>query len=355
MHRSFRLAENQTKPANEAQMEPRAKKKRSDGTSNIATLDNGTMVESFKYLNYMQRAKSSLVSKRFSNLIRNNRHRLALLYVDEIRMSSLPENIMNGSFGMDTRNEKKIPLDGPVAEMRRKIYKMRADYEGSKCSNARKTVLNARVVLSHYNWPLFQHFVRLLTDPFIYINYLRLTPLIDISYVNLLAEAMISDSSRIRCGTMVLLSNRANIVDNVQKFIGWSKNHVLCKEFQVFHKSDTNFDEEMLDFFVSGAHCTSKISNNRSDISNVIVAFLQKFMDLKDCDETQMVESIRCYGSGQVVEVLNRDYAKFIDKEEKGKDQCIELFNTRIGKKLKITARITAGRWIYFLLDIKNL
>ncbi|KAI1702058.1 hypothetical protein DdX_15744 [Ditylenchus destructor] len=208
------------------------------------------------------------------------------------------------------------------------------------------TVLSARVELNNYNWPVFQHFVRLLTDPFIYINYLRLTPLIHISFMNLLAGAMNLDSSRIRCGKMELYSNRANIEDNVQKFISWSKNHVLCKEFQVSYDSDTNFDKEMLDLFVAGAHFTSAININNCDISNVIVAFLQKFMGLKDSNEPQMVESIQCYGSGRVVEVLNRDYTKFIDKESKYEmknditDHVFELITNRIGKKLQITARM---------------
>ncbi|KAI1702060.1 hypothetical protein DdX_15746 [Ditylenchus destructor] len=385
MRRSVRLAEKQAKPSNEAQREPRAKKKRSDGrTSNIATLDNGTMVESFKYLNYMQLAKSSLVSKRFSNLIRTNRHRLALLYVDEIRMNDrtyiriLDKELSPGEYNeWVIRNgySKEISMESPAAMMRSQqywgqVYKMRADYEDPQLK-ASTTVLKARVELSHHNWPLFQHFVRLLTDPFIYINYLRLIPLIDISYVNLLAEAMISDSSRIRCGKMELYSNRANIEDNVQKFISWSKNHVLCKEFQVSYDSDTNFDEEMLDLFVAGAHFTSAININNCDISNVIVAFLQKFMSLQDCDENQMVESIQCRGSGRVIEVLKRDYAKFIVKEEKYEVDDIteqlfelesslrapvfELFNTRIGKKLKISARIIVARWVYFDMDIENL
>ncbi|KAI1702057.1 hypothetical protein DdX_15742 [Ditylenchus destructor] len=455
-----RLAE---KIENETPEEPKAKKSRSDDrTSNIATLDNGTMVESLKYLNYMQLAKSSLVSKRFSNLIRTNRHRLALLYVDYISMLETSYNptyikvfgkeLSPGEYNewvIRDRHSKEIPLDGPVAEMRRKVYRgqvyeMMADYKE----------------LNHYNWPVFQHFVRLITAPFIYINYLQMTPLIQISFVNLLAGALNLDSNRMQCGRVVLFSStvnlgdnvrkfidwtknnvhckefqvahqsilnfddellefltsgahctsaimikhsdmsdvivaflqkfmelkecdenqmvesircdgaervvepllllsegrRDNIEDNIHKFIGWIKNHVLCKEFRVSHDSDTNFDEEVLDFLMTGAHCTSAILMNRSsDFSHVIVAFLQKFMSLQDCDENQMVESIQCRGSGQVVEVLNSDYAKFIDKKENGKDQCIELFNTRIGKKLKISARMTAGRWIYFLLDIKNL
>ncbi|KAI1696002.1 hypothetical protein DdX_19271 [Ditylenchus destructor] len=384
MRRSVRLAENQEKRKNDAQRKPGAKKKRTDNiTSNIATLDNETMVESFKYLKYMQLAKTSLVSKRFYNLIGTNRHRLALLYVENINMIDC---ILNPTsikmFGREffrgeykkwvirNRYSKQITLKDPVAVMRSKqyggqVYEMRADYKYSKCSNARTTVLNARVRLKNYNWPLFQHFVRLLTAPFIHINYLSLTPRTDISFMNLLAGAMNPDSNRLRCGTLVLLSHyhRTNIEDNVQKCIGWIKNYVLCKEFRFSYVSDTNFDKEMLDFLMSGAHCTSAISINRSDNSNVIAAFLQKFMDLKECDENEMVESIQCYGTGRVVEVLKRDYAKFSVKEEKGEDQghnstakvLFELINNRIGKKLQIIASIVVECLVCFALDIKNL
>ncbi|KAI1694688.1 hypothetical protein DdX_19983 [Ditylenchus destructor] len=44
-------------------------------------MDNGTMVEAFKFLNYYQLATSSLVTKRFRDLIRTHRHKLALLHI----------------------------------------------------------------------------------------------------------------------------------------------------------------------------------------------------------------------------------------------------------------------------------
>ncbi|KAI1706330.1 hypothetical protein Ddc_15342 [Ditylenchus destructor] len=80
MRRSTRLAEKQAKSENDTQSESQEKNR----FSMSAAMDNGTMVESFKYLNYCQLAKISLVSKRFWNLIRTNRHRLALLYVDYV-------------------------------------------------------------------------------------------------------------------------------------------------------------------------------------------------------------------------------------------------------------------------------
>ncbi|KAI1692740.1 hypothetical protein Ddc_23365 [Ditylenchus destructor] len=87
MQRSARLGGKLTNFENEAQREPKAKNCQSDdSTSNIAAMDNGTMIESFKFLNYCQLATSSLVSKRFWNLIRTHRHKLALLYVNRIYM-----------------------------------------------------------------------------------------------------------------------------------------------------------------------------------------------------------------------------------------------------------------------------
>ncbi|KAI1690596.1 hypothetical protein DdX_22405 [Ditylenchus destructor] len=90
MRRSTRIAEKQAKVENDFQREPKAEKKRSNAkVTAIAVMDNGTMVQAFKYLNYCQLAKNSLVSKRFRNLIRTHRHSLALLYVDAIGMVSV--------------------------------------------------------------------------------------------------------------------------------------------------------------------------------------------------------------------------------------------------------------------------
>ncbi|KAI1696057.1 hypothetical protein DdX_19256 [Ditylenchus destructor] len=84
--KSARLGDKQTNSENEARETKAEKSQSNDKIPNIAAMDNGTMVESFKFLNYYQLAKSSLVSKRYWNLIRTHRHKLALLDVDEIYM-----------------------------------------------------------------------------------------------------------------------------------------------------------------------------------------------------------------------------------------------------------------------------
>ncbi|KAI1699271.1 hypothetical protein Ddc_18638 [Ditylenchus destructor] len=175
-------------------------------------MDNGTMVDVFKHLNYMQLAKSSLVSKRFRDLIHTHRHSLARLYVAWITMIRMPRvepilltdlpayiNIFNKSLSAREYNEwvvrkqysKQIPFERqPVlCSCHRRFYHLTAyadhNAEGSSYFRSsdpshaifpdRMTVFNAHAELNNENWPLFQHFVRLITDPFIYVGRMELT------------------------------------------------------------------------------------------------------------------------------------------------------------------------------------
>ncbi|KAI1710992.1 hypothetical protein Ddc_13123 [Ditylenchus destructor] len=360
MRRSTRLAQKRTGLENDAQMGPTVKKRRLEKKISMnATMDNGTMVEAFKYLNYMQLAKSSLVSKRYSNLIRTNRHSLALLSVDSIDMSEYigeysparPAGRMKlynkkistkeyNEWIIHNRYSKRIPLNGQV-EYGSQVYDMTAEY---KDSNETTWVFAANGKLNHEKWPLFQHFVRLLTDPFIYVRSLTLTPRIDVSFINLLAEAMNPDYNRLKCDEFVLFSKLDNRKDNVLKFIGSTKNYVYCNKFQICLYSDSNYDEEFLDLFVTGAHCSSAIEINLYDISNVFKALLQKFMGLESSDEYKIVESIRGQvKDGRIAEELKRNYAKFIaeeaDEEGSGTSQVIGFINKDIAKKLTLSVK----------------
>ncbi|KAI1694748.1 hypothetical protein Ddc_21845 [Ditylenchus destructor] len=345
----------------------------------MVALDNDTMVETLKYLNYMQLAKSSLVAKRFSNLIRTHRHSLALLDVDGIEMSENNQNaacikIFNKVFSPKAYNEwiirnrysKQIPLKDQVAENQseqygRQVYEMKADY---KDSNKTTWVFVARAELSHENWPLFQHFVRLLTDPFIYIRRLKLTPRIDVLFINLLGEAMNPDYDRLQCDAVSLISNSIDLDVpnfNVPNFTGWIKDHVLCNEFRIWKQDDSDYDVEMLDLFVTGANCTSAISITHGDLSNVIMALLQKFMSLKSRDEYQLVESISGnVESRGIVEKLKRKYAEFIADEEQlednfGTKQVIGFINNDIEKKLTLSVKIENESYVSTWFSIKIL
>ncbi|KAI1692320.1 hypothetical protein DdX_21322 [Ditylenchus destructor] len=272
------------------------------------------MVEALKYLSYMQLAKSSLVAKRFSNLIRTHRHSLALLDVERIYMdlnldrghSLIPNaaiKIFNNELSPEAYTEwvvhnnysKQIIHGGRVAKMQSRqyghhFYEMRADYRDSNQSpnGTKTTVFSARKQLNHKYWPLFQHFVRLLSDPFVYIRYLKLIPQIDVYFLNLLSGAINPYHGRLQCGQLdfqgVQLGTFWENVHkgNVQKLLGWIKNHVHCNELRFSHQPGSNYDEALLDFFMTGAHCTSATTFRNCDISNVIVAFLKQQRSICD-------------------------------------------------------------------------
>ncbi|KAI1692907.1 hypothetical protein Ddc_23264 [Ditylenchus destructor] len=389
MRRSSRLAGKQVNLGNEAKMEPKTKKTRSkDKITKIATLDNGTTVEAFKYLNYSQLAKNSLVSKRFCNLIRTHRNTLALLHVDNIRMYSIAIafpivpaaiKIFDNYLSPEAYNEwvicnnysKQVPLEDQVASTQSTQnipngYQLSAFAHYKDPNNGevrdRFSVLFACAELNHDNWPVFQHFVRLVTDPFIYIDCMALPYQIDV--FNLLAGAFTSDQDRLQCRKLIFTLN-----GNCQKFITWTKNHVRCNKICIIGGSDLNQDEAFLDFFVTGGYCTSKVSVNFYDLSKAMVDFVQKFLDLENCDECQCVQSIESnqFVKDEDIKVLKKDFAKFIVKEERYENDGIttyvfEFNNDEIGKKLQLTAKTVYGVddfWLSgapeFSLKIKNL
>ncbi|KAI1695753.1 hypothetical protein Ddc_21001 [Ditylenchus destructor] len=315
------------------------------------------MVEALKYLNYCQLAKNSLVSKRFRNVIQTHRHKLALLFVHSIGMNELNRYLAGIKIfdkelspyaynGWVARNHysKQVALEDLAAamlEIYRKFYMLSAlaDYKDSNRSYGIKNVFEAYVELNRENWPMFQHFVRLLTDPYIYIRSLTLTFQVDV--LNLLAKAINSDDNCVQCKELVI-----NLRVDSQKFIKWVKDHTRCDKFRIYNYSGSNNDDEFLDLFMTGAYCTSEIYVERYDLCKVVVAFVQNFMDLKSCDENQMVESIRGTFSDRSVEVVKRNYAEVLVKEERNQvgtfDQVFEFVNNDIGKKLNL---IVANRF----------
>ncbi|KAI1691330.1 hypothetical protein Ddc_24313 [Ditylenchus destructor] len=336
-------------------------------------MDNGTMVEAFKYLNYCQLAKNSLVSKRFRNLIQTHRHQLALLYVDDIRMYSIQVDpptvkIFDKELSPEAYNNwvirnnysKQIPIESQVAseESAQSITNgyWLAAYAHYKDPSHREwpdrtRVFFAEVELNPENWPVFQHFVRLITDQFIYIDYAHLTDQNDV--LNLLAEAMDSDHDRLQFKKLDF-----NLKSNSQKSITWIKNHARCNKLYIFGEGDLNEDEALLDFFVTGANCTPSIKIGYRDLSKVVTDFVQKFMELKNSGEVQLVESIDGYFDVQAVESLKRNYAKFVVKEDKD-DRCathiFEFVNADIKKKLQLTTVNRGYLWSDFSIKINNL
>ncbi|KAI1700750.1 hypothetical protein Ddc_17948 [Ditylenchus destructor] len=355
-------------------MEPSAQKNRSENRGmNIATFDDDTTVEVFKYLNYCGLAKNSLVSKRFGNLICTHRHKLALLYVYSISIHKCTVNIRDPT-GIKVFSEvlsheaynawvirngysKQIPLEIQFAGMQstRYVYRLDADvdYYYKNCNP--RTVLSANIKLSHENWPVFQHFFRLLTDPFVHIRHMTLPAHNDA--LNLVAGAINQSCGRRQCH---LLS--VSLQDNMQNLISWIKGHMRCYKIFIMNRNGSNYDEELLDFFMTGANCTSRIYVKFYDPCKVIGDFVQKFMDLKSCNGNKVLEFIECHPNANVnVDVLSRGYAKFVVKGDINENSnhtwhFFEFVNNDIGKKLKLTIRIDLrNRSTEFTLKVANL
>ncbi|KAI1694548.1 hypothetical protein DdX_20059 [Ditylenchus destructor] len=317
----------------------------------MANMDNGTMVEAFKYLNYCQLAKNSLVSKRFRNVIGTHRHKLALLYVDNIDMGSIYEvdpgviKLFNKEISSEEYNEWVVRNNyskqiSPICQAAgdRRAYELTAygDYKDPKQASTITRVFHARVEqLNNETWPLFQHFVRLITDPFIRIRYLGLIPQADVLK---LLSATIDRSNRghLQCETL-----NFNFEGDVQESFSYH-------------------DKQLLDFFATGSDCTSEIFVTSDHISKaVIVDFVQKFMDLKSRDDSQLVESIRGRVSIPTANELKTNYEKFFIKAEEYANGWItarifEFANADIAKKLQLTISYSY-RINHIILKIINL
>ncbi|KAI1695761.1 hypothetical protein DdX_19404 [Ditylenchus destructor] len=213
-------------------------------------------------------------------------------------------------------------------------------------------VFHARVKeLNNETWPLFQHFVRLITDPFIRIRYLELIPQADV--LKLLAATIErSNRGRLQCEKLDF-----NFESNAQESFSYLKDHVRCANFHIIgSRSSPDHDMQLLDFFATGFHCTSEISTFDDISKAVIVDYVQKFMDLKSRDDSQLVESIRGRVSKLTAEALETNYEKFFIKEEEygygwTTAPVYEIANADIRKKMRLT--VSANRQL--IIKIINL
>ncbi|KAI1698929.1 hypothetical protein DdX_17618 [Ditylenchus destructor] len=222
--------------------------------------------------------------------------------------------MFNEELSVDEYNEwivrngysKQIPLECQIA-VKENTKNVRVIYEFSAriyknriyCRDIATTVFYARTELKDKNWPLFQHFIRLLMDPFICVRTLELTYQKNI--FTFLAGAMNPDRDRLHCEQLIIYFN-----GDTQKFI--------------------------------------------------------KFMGLKNRDEYQLVESIRGnVKDREVVEALKRNCAEFIAEEEqfeegRGTRQIIVFTNNDIGKKLTLNVKsFSFGRPSIVLIKTTNL
>ncbi|KAI1709484.1 hypothetical protein DdX_11271 [Ditylenchus destructor] len=349
MHKSVQPAAKKAKVEDESRKENECKSKK----------NNGTMVETFKYLNYCQLAKNGLVTKRFRNMIQTHRHTLAILYVRNIDMYSFitpaAMKVFDKQLSPEAYNEwiahngysKQVPLKDQVASTQSAqnipdVYQLDAHafYKGPSHRKwvDKTSVFFACTKLNDDSWPVFQHFVRLVTDPFIYIGSMNLIYKND-AFLDLLAGEFTPDRSRLQCEKLTF-----RIGSNNQKSITWTKNHVRCDRLCIYGEADLHQDA-LLDLFVTGSHCTSAIEVRNYVFSKVLVDFVQLFLDLESCDEYHGVPSIEGYTlvKDQDIQILKKSFIKFLVKEERNDRSILHVFeiiNNAIRKKLQLTAAI---------------
>ncbi|KAI1715855.1 hypothetical protein Ddc_10772 [Ditylenchus destructor] len=375
-------------------VEKRAKLENETRMTNIDALDNYIMVKVFKYLDYCDLAKSSRVSKRFRDIIRANRKSLARLYVDRIQVTFEPGR--HSTFAVQTFNQKlsyhaynewvlrnqcsnQSQFDVQVAENQNVkygvetnyllVYSLIAEVNYKYPNNGdTTTVFDARVplVLSHKNLLLNLHFIRLIADPNIYINHLQLCLQNDV--LSLLSQAIGNQNrNRLRCEKLTVILN-----GNTQNIINWVNNHVCCNELNIGRDYSTPdkpwkyYDKLILDLCLNGAHITSALNFSSYDFSNVVVNFVQKFIDLKEADQYQVVQSIRsCVKKlmlpgvePEILKVLESNCAtlprkvivpkidNFLEGLRKERRTELEFINNNILKKLQITFTIFGDEYL---------
>ncbi|KAI1715851.1 hypothetical protein Ddc_10768 [Ditylenchus destructor] len=227
------------------------------------------------------------------------------------------------------------------------------------------TVFHALVplVLSHKYSPLFQHFIRLIADPNIYINHLHLGLQNDV--LSLLSQAIGNqNSNRLRCEKLRVMFNK-----NTQNIINWVKNHVCCNELNIdgyYSTTDYCYDELILDLCLNGAHITSALNFDSYDFSNVVFNFVQKFIDLKEADQYQIVQSIRSWNmklmlpgvEPEILKILESNCAtlprkmivpkivNYLEGLRKERRTELEFINNNILKKLQITFTIFGDEYL---------
>ncbi|KAI1708560.1 hypothetical protein Ddc_14294 [Ditylenchus destructor] len=318
MRRSTRVPAKQSKPENEAQREPKSKKKRSENRHKHVRHKHNNHGEIDAICPFFAKIFNKRLSPDAYNgwIVRND-------YSNRV-----PPKV---------RGKRSRQNDHKIYE-----FNACAVYKGPnrRRPNGGTKAFFARMKLDNETWPLLQHFVSLLADSFIYIRHIELTSRYEL--LNLLTDAMTPERGHLQCEEMHFY-----LEDNVQKFMSWLKNNVRCDKFQISDISGLDRNEELLNFFITGGHCTSALEVRYYDLSQdrsyIIVDLVQKFLDLKTCDEYELVDSIQYNSAGEIAEALKHKYTKFIVKVETANcssPQIFQFVNKDIGKKMEFTTSV---------------
>ncbi|KAI1710375.1 RNA recognition motif domain-containing protein [Ditylenchus destructor] len=179
----------------------------------LSAMDNEVLLDTFKFLRYSQLAKSCHVSKNFRDFIRIHRHSLARLRVRRMHMGYNGNALQIPSSGRDDVEVFDTPLnrDDYDSWVLRNGYSKRDPFLDQYTGNPKDRyhiryclvawtyppsfqeedepniygmvvfsqrifVFRATPELNQENFPLFQHFFNLLSDPFILVEELELIP-----------------------------------------------------------------------------------------------------------------------------------------------------------------------------------
>ncbi|KAI1694910.1 hypothetical protein DdX_19861 [Ditylenchus destructor] len=84
-----------------------------------------------------------------------------------------------------------------MGDEKNRAHPLSCEIDPNHCQGIAKIVFNAYVELNDETWPVFEHFISLLTDPFVYIRSQSLYFLKDV--FSSLPKAMNPDRDRLEC------------------------------------------------------------------------------------------------------------------------------------------------------------
>ncbi|KAI1706611.1 hypothetical protein Ddc_15192 [Ditylenchus destructor] len=334
-------------------------------------VDDHTLEQTFKFLGYFQLAKSSLVSRRFSRVIQSNRSRLAKLRVKKLLMDRrirIHQNfitVCDVEFNPNEYREWAYPygytkgyrFDSPVVavtaaydsrsperrEQHHSFIRLQAlAYEDS---NTLVTVFSAvtSTKLSYDNWPLYQHFIRLLNDPFAYFERLTLISFQNFAW-NALVENYGSRNRSVTCKYAKIL-----LEDDSKDFLVWIKQNVVSEDLSLRRYETSTYDQDdTVSFLSTGQKCASSVVlrdevYNGEHLIGAIYDLIEKFLDLETSIQCQMISSINFRHICNLSERFLTNFARAFVRDEIVEDSFSRIYqfmNRNIKKKLEVKIEI---------------
>ncbi|KAI1692016.1 hypothetical protein DdX_21492 [Ditylenchus destructor] len=328
------------------------------------------MIDSLRFLNYCDLAKASLISKKLSEFIQTHRSSLPFLRVKEMLMEyheeQLPDRYSRKSFStitlfgvknFDLDHKDWIKSNGysatfefehkqspPEPSNRISLHAAARFHESGSCikeDSAPLTVVFSTFVKPNFHridcrrhWPMLQHFVRLLSDPFVYFERIQL-----VSLRNELWKPLVKNLKLTLTRT---LCNDAEVCveNNAGEFLNWMKNYLRCSHLSL--RSTGSPNDELAAFLLSGSTCTplAVISGTyNKELEHNLVA---RFLTLKQIDRDQVIPSISfpwMISVHTIKEMFEDKFSDFLVREENTSESFLQVYeftNSDIMQKLEV-------------------